>query len=452
MRFCIFPFINVFAYSVFSLTAVSNFTLTSILNYPHTNSHETTCLFNQNISSNEQKVYFTFHGRKDGMGSSTIHLLYAAAYCNFRKWRFLGLNQLHNSHGVNNARFYDFLFGNHTRLIKGFNVKNYNLDLNAMINLDLDIEKFSWNNKKNKFHFSPKDNDTYYYIEPAGYWGSHFYLDLIHPNGYDLLLNDEFLAHLRQQALCGLSQVLNRNLYFNQRMYNASKVQSQLSLTRKQVNVHVPYKTLFIVSHIRRGDTENIGPPLSFHLFIYTLLYQLYPSIEIHVFTQNMPSHELEVFNKFTTSLLRNDKQQDKHSTTTSVDDHNILYIHNDVATHNDLGHNETITDVMMSTFAHLVTADVLIKSHSGLSQLAAYYNPNCIIHTRYRRSTSMRHQKSTLKRWIFLEGNETENYDSTGSARIEHLPAYNITFELLTYRLPLCLQNHHHLKLSNNK
>lgn len=381
------------------------------LNHILKNHHQATlCAFNSDINnSNLSDTYFSVHARKDGMGSSTIHFLYAAAYCAYRKWRFLGVSHMHNTHGVSNALFFDFLFGNHSYLIKDINVKKYNFDLNAMVNLDPYLDELNYNITTQSFNMNPI-NKTY--IEPAG-GGNSFYLDLIHPKGYDMMLNQNFLSDIRMHAVCGIADQLRRKLYFGQ-SFEGNRMNSIGRTISAEYQHHI-----YVAVHIRRGDVTHVGPPLQFHLLIFEALFKLYRSgLEIHIFTEAMKLEELKVLRNF--NFLHIDKLNSNGR------NRNILQIHNDMFTHDkQYDFDERVTLAMQNTLSHLMTADILIKSHSGFSQLAAYYNPNCVIHTRYMRSNSRHHQLSYLSHWLFMNGNET---------------GLRSAIAMLKLRLPKCL------------
>lgn len=352
------------------------------------------CAFNSNINNSDlHDVYFSVHARKDGMGSSTIHLLYASAYCAYRKWRFLGVSHMHNSHGVSNALFFDFLFGNHTYLIKDNNVRKYDIDLNAMVGIDPFVYELKYNNTIKAFNINLKEKT---FIEPAG-GGTNFYLDFIHPQGYDMLLNSNFLSVIRIHATCGIANQLRRKLHFGQ------SFEANYSSNNGR-NVSAGYQNhIYVAVHIRRGDAMNIGPPLQFQLLIFAALFEIYPSgLEIHIFTEAMKLRELRMLYSFNAKCHSNSKNNGSSRT--------VLHIHNDMFTHDkQYDFDNRVTLAMQNTLSHLITADILIKSHSGFSQLAAYYNPNCILHTRYTRSVSHHHQLSYLSHWLYMQGNETD-------------------------------------------
>ena len=400
-------------FGVLIQSLVTSFELNHILNNHH---QATSCAFNSNISSsNLSDVYFSVHARKDGMGSSTIHFLYAAAYCAYRKWRFLGVSHMHNTHGVSNALFFDFLFGNHSYLTRDINVRKYKFDLNAMVGLDPHMNELRYNPATQSFHLNPI-NKTY--IEPEG-GGSNFYLDWIHPKGYDMLLNPIFLGDIRNHAVCGVADQLRRKLHFG-RSFEGNHLRSIGHNLSTEYQRHI-----YVAVHIRRGDVENIGPPLQFHLLIFEALFKLYRSgLEIHIFTEAMKANERKILRDFNSKhivkLNSNSKDTGKNRS--------VLHIHNDMFTHDkQYDFDKRVTLAMQNTLSHLMTADILIKAHSGFSQLAGYYNPNCVIHTRYMRSISHHHQLSYLSHWLYMNGNETD---------------LNATVAMLKLQLPKCLKS----------
>jgi hypothetical protein len=138
-----------------------------------------------------------------------------------------------------------------------------------------------------------------------------------------------------------------------------------------------------IVAHYRRGDTDTTlrdfmatHPSWFFHIF--ASLGHIFPGAMMHAFTSCWGPEMCHTMNAL--DVL----EWEAHGITLHVDDEK----------HST---KETANQDWERAVAHMATADVFIMAKSALSNIAAYFNGNCVLRS------PLDSQRAALSNWILV-------------------------------------------------
>jgi hypothetical protein len=300
----------------------------------------------------------TQKARTDGAGAFVQHILFGMAAAAHYQWNFGGLEvPLHrrDNHNVSMEDILNVLFGNASFIMMGNTLSLLNESASSLKSFETfeDLESFHHSNTYNlSTTFQLADN-----LQKKSQL--IYYKNIRYPDNPSHFTSS-FLNSLRQTFHCGLSRFLASSTiihYFPLLNQNLPTLSSSSSSNRKAT---------IIAMHLRLGDavyTEARQIPLSWSaqiLFeLQTLLTAKTINFQIHLFS----------------SLLSKNITFERHllDSFSSIENLNVHVDYEQYAQDN--------TRQVLTTWTHLIAADVFIMAKSSFSYVPAIYNEHCVLY-----------------------------------------------------------------------
>jgi len=213
---------------------------------------------------------------------------------------------------------------------------------------------------------------------------------------YPLFFNEKFLASIRRGSDCGVA--------FEMTTSNLFKPSSNES------------RVIHVAAHLRRGDVETNKVKGRKRITEDNAYIELFTGIRSAI-ARISPGVMVDMHAFTSCSRALDEVACDKHSEYVQS-----LYRVHGISVHMDYENSATATKDAIRTWAHFISADVLIVAKSSFSFTPAMFNANCVIYEP--------HWSKPLSSWVTM--NMTWAADKINAAELT---------QRMAKELPKCLQ-----------